>query len=748
MKRNFSLQFAVIAGFAMAIVLGASCIGVFAQTANENKPRITLDEFFNYVSYAGLQLAPDGKGLLIETHRADWAHDRFRKDIWLWREGMTEPILLSNSGFDTDARWSPDGKWIAFLSERPTETAPEPTPAQVPNETRPTTPPKPKPQGHDDEQSEAAKTIAQLYLISASGGEAFPVTRGIEAVHEFAWSPDSRYLYFATRTPWSKDKRDAYKKEWKDIVRYREAERGDVIARISVTDAAARQSSISELDTKPEAKKEAETAETPGAEPVTTTPYKVDELVASPDGSSIAFTTDSTSGRVEGVSDYEIYLASANGGQARRLTNNEAVESHLRWSPDSQHILFSVGSGSIEKRYEHVQNRIYSIDVKDGKVEHWAGSFGGNIEYWELAFDGSVVSSARLGTNVAMYAETSAAAGFREVPSWKGTYKRLATAAHSSRIAVVFSALDRPGEVYIAESPQELETAKPVTGFNKLFTERALPRGRTYRWKADDGRQVEGMLLYPPGKFEAKHLPMFLLIHGGPEDADGDEFGADWYDWGILAATQGYLVFRPNYRGSTGYGDQFMREIVPHIVSRPGKDILEGVDALVRDGIADPDRLTIGGYSYGGYMTNWLITQTTRFKAAVTGAGAIEHAANWGNDDLTFDDAWYLGGTPWENEAIYNEEAALWQINKVKTPTHMVAGADDIRVAVAEDYLLERALHTLGVPSTLLVFPGEGHSLAKNPWHGRIKVREELKWLEKYGGPTGEGGVSKGGVAD
>jgi dipeptidyl aminopeptidase/acylaminoacyl peptidase len=177
-----------------------------------------------------------------------------------------------------------------------------------------------------------------------------------------------------------------------------------------------------------------------------------------------------------------------------------------------------------------------------------------------------------------------------------------------------------------------------------------------------------------------------------------------------------------------------MREIVPHIVSRPGKDILEGVDAVVSDGIADPDLLFIGGYSYGGYMTNWLITQTTRFKAAVTGAGAVEHAANWGNDDLTFDDAWYLGGTPWENEKVYNEEAALWQINKVKTPTHMVAGADDIRVAVAEDYLLERAFHTLGVPSTLLVFPGEGHSLTKNPWHGKIKVREELKWLEKYGG--------------
>jgi dipeptidyl aminopeptidase/acylaminoacyl peptidase len=143
--------------------------------------------------------------------------------------------------------------------------------------------------------------------------------------------------------------------------------------------------------------------------------------------------------------------------------------------------------------------------------------------------------------------------------------------------------------------------------------------------------------------------------------------------------------------------------------------------------------LVIGGYSYGGYMTNWLITQTTRFKAAVTGAGAVEHAANWGNGDLTFDDAFYLGGTPWQAQSNYNSEAALFQFDKVKTPTHVVGGAEDVRVAVAEDYLLERALNAVGVPSSLLIFPGEGHPLAKNPWHGKIKVREELKWLDKYG---------------
>ena len=256
------------------------------------------------------------------------------------------------------------------------------------------------------------------------------------------------------------------------------------------------------------------------------------------------------------------------------------------------------------------------------------------------------------------------------------------------------------------------------------------------------------MLIYPPGKFGQTNLPMFTFIHGGPEDADGNHFEADWYQWADLAATDGWLVFEPNYRGSVGYGDAFALGIIPHIVSRPGKDILEGVDALVKNGIADPNHLTVGGYSYGGYMTNWLITQTTRFKAAVTGAGAVEHVANWGNDDTTMDDAYFLGGLPWKAEENYNAEAAIWQIGKVSTPTHMVAGADDIRVYVGEDYLLERALHTLGIPSALLIFPGEGHGLGKNPWHGKIKVREELKWLDRYGRNQRGSGFDQQKIAD
>jgi dipeptidyl aminopeptidase/acylaminoacyl peptidase len=177
-----------------------------------------------------------------------------------------------------------------------------------------------------------------------------------------------------------------------------------------------------------------------------------------------------------------------------------------------------------------------------------------------------------------------------------------------------------------------------------------------------------------------------------------------------------------------------MLEIEPHLVSKPGRDILSGVDALVKDGYADPDHLAIGGYSYGGYMTNWLITQTTRFKAALTGAGAVEHAANWGNDDETWDDAWYLGGQPWQNPALYQSEAALFRVRQGEDADPPGAGRRGYARKLSGGGHDGAGVRALGIPHTFLVFPGEGHTLAKNPWHGYIKVREELKWLEKYAG--------------
>ena len=715
----------------LSLVLGSAS---FASA--QDKPKLTLDEFFNSVSYSSVALSPDGISVVIGTERADWDQQIFRTDLWLYRDdgkgGGTDfartgsLIQLTQSGHDTDPQWSPDGRWIAFRSER-----------------KPTSEKDSDSDSDSDNDKNDKGEVSQIYLISPVGGEAIQLTQGQEEVHTFSWSADSHTIYYATRNPWTKAQKDAYKKEWKDVVQYRTAERGDTIFAIDVAGALARNAAA---PAKEESDADKESDLTPGSRVLATSPLRVDDLVTSPDGTKLAFISSAINQRQEKFEDYEIYALDLANPTLRRLTHNQAQEVKLRWANDSRHILFTVEVGEVTGPYRDLQPHLYWVDSEKpdteksdntkGSAEQWGKDFIGPVDHYSVNADGVLVS-ARLGTEVAMYSAAQPRQSFHKLSGWEGTYENLSTTAHTQGIAFVYSSLQKPAEVYLAESADNLDQARPITSLNHLFAERDLPRGKAYRWKADDGTTVEGMLIYPPGKFEAKNLPMFTFIHGGPADADGNHFEADWYQWAALAATNGWLVFEPNYRGSTGYGDKFLEQIVPVIVSRPGKDILEGVDALVKDGIADPDRLTVGGYSYGGYMTNWLITQTTRFKAAVTGAGAVEHVANWGNDDTTFDDAYFLGGRPWEVQQRYHDEAAIFQINKVRTPTHMVAGADDIRVAVLEDYLLEHALYSLGIPNALLIFPGEGHSLDKNPWHGKIKVREELKWLQKYGGVPG-----------
>jgi len=673
------------------------------------KPKLTLDEFFNYVDILAVEISPDGNSVVINTERADWDQSIFRRDLWLYRDDGHGGSLtqLTQAGDNTKPQWSPDGRWIAFVSER-------------------------KNAKEDDAKEEE---VAQLYLIPVGGGEAFPVTQGDEEVHSFSWSPDSRALYFATRTPWAKTQKDAYKKEWKDVLQYRAAERGDMIFRIDVADAIARRAAEG---TKPEQDSEEESDATPGARALVRTPWRVHELEASPNGRTLAFASESISEREEKIGEFEIYtveLANATVDRApRQITHNEAQEQDLRWAKDSKHIFFEVQYGSVEGKYKDRQTRLYWVDTETGEIQRWAADFEGAVGRYTITSEGGVIAAGQLGTETQTYFQSKISEPFSKLAGVPGTYASVASAQHSQRIAFVHSAIEEPTEVYLADSSDTLRSARPITSFNKLFTKRDLPKAKPYRWTSDDGTALQGMLMYPPGKFEAKHLPMFVFPHGGPDDADGNHFEADWYVWDRLAATQGWLVFEPNYRGSTGYGDKFLAGIVPEMVSRPGKDVLAGVDALVKDGMADPDHLAVGGYSYGGYMANWLITQTTRFKAAVTGAGAVENVANWGNDDTSFDDIYFLGGFPWEVPQRYQEEAAIFQMNRVRTPTHIVAGAEDIRVAVAEAYVLDHALHALGVPSTLLIFPEEGHELDKNPWHGKIKVREELKWLEKYGG--------------
>jgi dipeptidyl aminopeptidase/acylaminoacyl peptidase len=695
-----------------------------AQTA---KPPITLDEYLNTTEITEAHLSPDGSAAVIATESPVWKANNFRHDLWLWTpQAGLRP--LTHSGNEENAQWSPDGKWIAFVSDRGLSGEAAGDDGEASDE---------------DSKNDDSKAD-RLWIIPVAGGEALPLYREKLDVHAYAWSPDGASIYYAVTQPLTHEQQEAQKTDWKDVIRYREQHRGDLILKQNTAPALARALTVEgpakasaetkAAETKPGNEKTEETSSTvpADAQTVTKSTISITEIVPSPDGKTVAFVTGPVHHRLETPADYEIFLAPASGGEARQLTRNDATESELRWSPDSRWLHFSVqaAAGSLEGKYRDVQGRLYRMEIPAGKPERLGAAFDGSLDQFTLLPDGKEIALGLKGTEEQLYLIEGEKA--TKLPGRPGTYAGLESARSAGAILVRHSAINQPAQVYLAADPLHPDQLTALTSFNPIFAQRAQPEWQPYTWKADDGRTIEGVLIFPPGQKGAKHLRMLTFIHGGPADADGNRFGADWYDWATLAATNGWLVFRPNYRGSSGYGDEFMLEIAPHLVSKPGRDILEGVDALVKDGYADPDRLAIGGYSYGGYMTNWLITQTTRFKAAVTGAGAVEHAANWGNDDETWDDAWYLGGQPWEDPGIYQSEAALFQFDKVKTPTHLVQGGADIRVSYLEGVTMERALQQLGIPHSFLVFPGEGHGLPKNPWHGYIKLREELKWLDTY----------------
>src|SRR5437867_10445029 len=232
-----------------------------------DKPRLTLDEFFNFIGFTDVKHSPDGRAIVIGTLRAGWDQSIFRKDLWLYRDDASGngPLpQLTQAGHDAQPQWSPDGRWIAFLSERQ------------------------KAKEKDSDGDSKKEDIAQVYVISSSGGEAFPVTLGEEEVHAFSWSPDSRILYFAIRAPWTKAQKDADKKEWKDVSQYRAAEREDRLFSIAVADALGRNANAAVQVTE-DSKNQSDA--TPGSHVLAQTPWRVDKMVSSPDGSKLAFIT-------------------------------------------------------------------------------------------------------------------------------------------------------------------------------------------------------------------------------------------------------------------------------------------------------------------------------------------------------------------------------------------------------------------------------------------------------------------------
>jgi dipeptidyl aminopeptidase/acylaminoacyl peptidase len=272
-----------------------------------------------------------------------------------------------------------------------------------------------------------------------------------------------------------------------------------------------------------------------------------------------------------------------------------------------------------------------------------------------------------------------------------------------------------------------------TTVYEYLETEFELPRQEAIQWRGADGVTVEGIVHYPLGYKEGTAYPLVVQTHGGP--AASDKFGfAYWIDYAPVLTGMGYMVFQPNYRGSTGYGDDYLRDMVGHYYRQSHLDVMTGVDHLIEAGLADGDRMVKMGWSGGGHMTNKIITHTDRFKAASSGAGAVNWISMYGQSDVrTYRTPWF-GGTPWQKNApidLYWEHSPLSDIWKVTTPTIVIVGAEDVRVPPPQSVELFRALRSNGVPTHLYMAPREPH-VFKELRHALFKINVELEWFERH----------------
>jgi len=546
--------------------------------------------------------------------------------------------------------------------------------------------------------------FAQIYLLPIDGGEARALTSHASAVSDVSWLPDgSGLVYSAPEAKTADDK--AKEKARDDVYAYEENYKHTHLWKVTVAD-------------------KTETRITGGE-------YSVTSYELSDDGKKIAYHRAITPLLGDGPSG-EVWVANVDGSGAVQITRNGVPESGAALSPDNAQVLFT--SGSNAKLETYYNGRLFVAPATGGAAHVVVGEKEPyDVDNAAWSPDGkSIYFLANLGVHEELFV----------VPAIGGTPKQLTNGKHNvagmsqagSRFAFTVSDSTTAGEVYVMDATASAPALTRVTHvFDYLARDFKLGRQEAITWKGADGVTVEGILTYPADYEAGQKYPLVVMTHGGPQAADKFGIGSAAYEIQVLAG-KGYAVLQPNYRGSTGYGDAFLRDMIGHYFQNAHLDVMSGVDEVIKRGIADPDRMVKMGWSAGGHMTNKIVTFTDRFKAAASGAGAAQWVSMYAQSDQRFYRTPWFGGTPWQKNApieVYWNNSPLKDVANVKTPTIFFVGEKDPRVPMPQSIEMYQALKSNGVPTHLYIAPREPHGWAELR-HNLYKLNAEIEWFEKY----------------
>lgn len=655
----------------LAFILCLVTSWLFSAYAQTKRP-MTPEDILAINRPSDIQLALDGRRAAFVVTAWDQENDRFNSDIWtaLADQGGSGARLTFNALRDDHPRWSPDGQRLAFLSER------------------------------------ADSPSAQIYLINPQGGEAQPLTNHGVALQTFEWSPDSRYIAFIAEEP-----KPATKAKVKPPIVVDENPR---YAQLWVVEVATRQ--VKQL--------------TKGTRHLAAFGWSYDttQLVFTARQAPKLESTDTTE---VFVLPFRFENEPQDSAQARQITRGHGAETQPRFSPDGRWISWLARADGITNAGPERIHLFPANAVGEGvETRVLAPKFDGYIRSYRWLYNSAqLIVQADLGVHARLYNLDLSGRPPQVMTPGEGVCGSFASSMDGLQVVYSFEHPRMGSEV----AGLNARTLLPVqlTQLNPQTADLLLGQAETIKWKSTDGTEVEGLFFYPSGYESGQRYPLVTYIHGGPESAYMRGFNASWGAPVQVLAGKGYAVFMPNFRGSSNYGAAFAQANSLKAGQDDSEDVLSGIDELVKRGLVDESKLAIAGWSYGGYLSGWLIGHTNRFKCAVYGAGLSNAVSYWGTADITYQRERLHGGTPWDARKLYEQQSPLTFLPVAKTPTLIFHGERDDRVPLSQSQESYRTLKRQSVPVQLVIYPEQGHGLSV-PSYQLDKLKRELQWFDHY----------------